>query len=115
VARNRERARQLRRESTEAETFLWRQLRGRTFNELKFRRQFPVGNYIVDFVCLEKRLIIELDGGGHNEDAQRKYDAVRDEWLKTQGSSELRLQICDRLRPIHRQGDQPNACRRGSR
>jgi very-short-patch-repair endonuclease len=54
VTRNRERAKLLRRESTEAETFLWQQLRGRAFKELKFRRQVPIGNYIVDFVCLER-------------------------------------------------------------
>jgi very-short-patch-repair endonuclease len=90
VTRNRERARQLRREPTEAEAFLWEQLRGRAFKDLKFRRQFPLGNYIVDFVCLDKLLIIELDGGGHNEDAQRKYDAVRDAWLRSQGFRILR-------------------------
>ncbi len=90
MTRNRERARQLRHESTEAETFLWQQLRGRAFKELKSRRQFAVGNYIVDFVCLEHLLIIELDGGGHNEDAQRKYDAARDVWLRSQGFRILR-------------------------
>ena len=90
MARNRERARQLRRESTEAEAFLWQQRRGRAFKSLKFRRQFPVGNYIVDFVCLEKLLIVELDGGGHNEDAQLKYDAARDAWLKSPGFRILR-------------------------
>jgi len=90
VTRNRDRARQLRREPTEAETFLWHELRGRAFKDLKFRRQYPLGNYIVDFVCLDLRLIIELDGGGHNEDAQRTYDAARDAWLRSQGFRILR-------------------------
>lgn len=90
MTRQRDHARQLRRFQTEAEAFLWRQLRGRAFKELKFRRQFALGKYIVDFVCLEKRLIIELDGGQHNEEAQRQYDRVRDEWLRSQGFHILR-------------------------
>jgi very-short-patch-repair endonuclease len=86
----RDRARQLRRFSSEAEAFLWRQLRDRAFKGLKFRRQLALGKYIVDFVCLEKRLIIELDGGQHNEEAQRQYDRVRDQWLRSQGFRILR-------------------------
>ena len=57
---------------------------------MKFRRQLPLGKYIVDFVCLEKRLIIELDGGQHNAEAQRQYDRVRDQWLRSQGFQILR-------------------------
>lgn len=56
-------ARQLRNNLTDAEKLLWYQLRRRQFADLKFRRQAVIGPYIVDFVCYEKRLIIELDGG----------------------------------------------------
>jgi very-short-patch-repair endonuclease len=56
---------------------------------LKFKRQKPVGRYIVDFVCWEYRLIIELDGGQHSEDVA--YDQQRDAWLRTQGYRVLRF------------------------
>ena len=58
-------ARQLRQNSTDAERRLWSRLRGRRFSAYKFRRQAPVGEYIADFICYERRLIIELDGGQH--------------------------------------------------
>ena len=58
-------------------------------DDYKFRRQQPLGNYIVDFVCLEKRLIIEVDGGQHAE--QSDYDAERDDWLREQGFIVLRF------------------------
>ena len=90
MTRDRERSRQLRRFPTEAEACLWRRLRRRAFKGLKFRRQLPLGKYIVDFVCLEKRLIIELDGGQHNAEAQRPYDRLRDQWLRSQGFQILR-------------------------
>ena len=83
------RARALRRNPTEAEKILWRELRYWQIEGHKFRRQQPLGNYIVDFVCLEKRLIIELDGGQHAE--QIKYDLERDAWLHAQGFSVLRF------------------------
>jgi len=90
LTRQGDRARQLRRFPTEAEAYLWRQLRGRDFKGLKFRRQLALGNYIVDFVCLERRLIIELDGSQHNAEAHREYDKVRDRWLRSQGFRILR-------------------------
>ncbi|HYM32675.1 MAG TPA: endonuclease domain-containing protein [Candidatus Cybelea sp.] len=58
-------ARRLRRDSTEAERKLWSALRDRQLFRFKFRRQQPIGSFIVDFVCQEKRLVIELDGGQH--------------------------------------------------
>jgi very-short-patch-repair endonuclease len=76
-------ARQLRRNQTEAEKALWMALRHRQLNQLKFRRQVPIGRYIVDFICFENRLVIELDGGQH-ADAE-KYDEERTKWLKSQG------------------------------
>ena len=62
---------------------LWRHLRLRQLEGYKFRRQQPLGPYIVDFVCFEKRLIIELDGGQHNE--QVAYDSERSAWLAKRG------------------------------
>jgi very-short-patch-repair endonuclease len=90
LTRHGDRARQLRRFPTEAEAFLWRQLRSRAFHGLKFRRQLSLGKYIVDFVCLEKRLVIDLDGSQHNAEAQRRYDTARDQWLRSQGFRILR-------------------------
>jgi very-short-patch-repair endonuclease len=87
------RARQLRRASTDAEKALWQGLRARQLEGLKFRRQHPVGKYIVDFICLEKALIVELDGGQHAEDAQREKDKTRDQWLEGEGFTVLRF--CD--------------------
>ncbi|MBI2182528.1 MAG: endonuclease domain-containing protein [Deltaproteobacteria bacterium] len=85
----RSRARALRKNSTEVERLLWRHLRMWQLDGYKFRRQQPIGNYIVDFVCLEKRLIIELDGGQHAE--QGDYDAQRDTWLRDQRFTVLRF------------------------
>lgn len=79
----RQRARLLRRNATNVERLLWQRLRFWHVNGCKFRRQQPLGSYIVDFVCLERRLIIELDGGQHAE--QSKYDTERDAWLRDQG------------------------------
>jgi very-short-patch-repair endonuclease len=73
---------------TDAEQKLWRGLRLRQMHDYKFRRQFPLGSYIVDFVCLEARLIVEVDGGQH---ADEKYgDAQRDAWLTSQDFRVLR-------------------------
>ena len=80
--------RQLRRDMTEPERILWAMLKDRQFEGFKFRRQVPLGHYIVDFVCYEKRLIIETDGGQH---AESEGDAVRDSWLASQGFRMLRF------------------------
>ena len=72
------RARCLRRDATDAEQFLWKRLRSREIVGYKFVRQQPIGRYIVDFVCREKRLIIEVDGGQHAENA---WDQTGDAWL----------------------------------
>ncbi len=74
---------------TEAERVLWRQLRYRLIGGHKFRRQQPLGPYIVDFICLERRVIIEVDGGQHS--GKMSYDAERDTWLKGQGFNILRF------------------------
>jgi very-short-patch-repair endonuclease len=74
----RRRARALRREMTDAERKLWYALRDRRFARFKFRRQVPLGPFIVDFVCFEQRLVIEVDGGQHAGSAR---DQRRDRWL----------------------------------
>jgi very-short-patch-repair endonuclease len=84
-----EKARELRKNSTDAERFLWQHLRLRQINGDRFRRQRPVGPYILDFVCLEKRVAIEVDGGQHSEAVSR--DRERDEWLRKQGLVVLRF------------------------
>jgi len=82
-------AKTLRRKQTEAEQRLWYHLRAHRFLGLKFKRQKPMGRYIVDFVCLEQRLIIEINGGQHSE--QVDYDQDRDAWLRSQGYTVLRF------------------------
>jgi very-short-patch-repair endonuclease len=72
------RSRRLRRDSTFAELKLWNRLRSRGIAGFKFVRQEPIGRYVVDFVCREQRLVIELDGGQH---AESERDAMRDRWL----------------------------------
>ena len=82
-------ARQLRKNPTEAEQALWKHLRLCQLGEYKFRRQQPIGWYIVDFVNFEKRVVIELDGGQHSQ--QVDYDAERTAWLNAQGYLVLRF------------------------
>ena len=77
------RARALRKNSTDAERALWHYLRLRQRQGYKFRRQQPLGHYIVDFVCFEQKLIIEVDGGQHAE--QNDADSKRTEDLVAQG------------------------------
>ena len=79
----------LRKNSTDAERKLWYRLRSRNFFNLKFRRQEPIDKYIVDFVCYEKKLIIELDGGQHNEFMEK--DISRTEALQKQGYKIIRF------------------------
>jgi very-short-patch-repair endonuclease len=95
---HRARARQLRRNPTDAERLLWRKLRFWQVDGLKFRRQQPLGPYIVDFVCLEKRLVIEVDGGQHAENAN--YDTECDAWLRAQDFVVLRFWNNDVLKNI---------------
>lgn len=86
-----ENARQLRKQSTPMENRIWSHLRSRRFMGVKFRRQCPIGPYIVDFVCIEKKLIIELDGGQHNEPSQQEYDKHRTAYLKELNYTVLRF------------------------
>jgi very-short-patch-repair endonuclease len=75
-------AKKMRREPTDAEAKMWRLLRDRRLSHLKFRRQAPFQNYILDFVCFEKRLVIEIDGSQH---ASSERDAARDAALVKEG------------------------------
>ena|SRR5271157_3500468 len=76
-------ARNLRRKQTDAERKMWRVLRGRQFENSKFRRQEPIGQYIVDFVSLERQLIIEIDGGQHNQPPEiKKMKSGRNGWKR---------------------------------
>ena len=79
------RARTLRKNQTDAERRLWRSLRLLKHHGLHFRRQAPIGNYIVDFVCHRAKLVIELDGGQHGEPKQMQHDAVRTQFLESIG------------------------------
>jgi very-short-patch-repair endonuclease len=81
-------ARTLRKKSTDAERLLWKHLRMRQLGAYKFRRQQPIGDYIVDLICLEKKLIIELDGGQHTDNVN--YDEKRSTWLEECGYRVLR-------------------------
>ena len=82
----------MRRDQTYAEAALWKMLRGRGFEGLKFRRQVPIGPYIVDFACLKRHLVVEVDGGIHDapfRDPTR--DETRDAWLRSEGYRVLRF------------------------
>jgi len=78
-------ARRLRKHSTDTERYLWKHLRDRQIEGVKFRRQQPIGRYVVN---LEKKVVVELDGGQH---AEASRDKKRDEWLRTEGYKVLRF------------------------
>jgi very-short-patch-repair endonuclease len=78
-------AQTLRKTSTDVERLLWGRLRAGRFGNMKFRRQHPIGRYIVDFVCLERKLVIELDGGQHALPEGIPADRQRDAWLEEEG------------------------------
>ena len=84
-------ARCLRKKETWAEKLLWRWLRDRRLSSYKFRRQHPVGDYILDFFCEEARVAIELDGSQHGYPDQLRADAERDEYLATLNIKVLRF------------------------
>ncbi len=84
-------ARKLRKEQTDAEQFLWRILRNRNFCGLKFRRQCPIGAYILDFFCDDLNLAIELDGGGHATVDQTAYDEERTKIINGAGIRVIRF------------------------
>jgi very-short-patch-repair endonuclease len=88
-------AKKLRSNMTDAEQRLWYRLRGHRFENVKFKRQVPIGPYIVDFACLNRNLVLEIDGGQH---ADSERDRSRDQWLQAQGFHVLRFWNNDVLR-----------------
>lgn len=87
----RQKARSLRNHATKAESLLWHELRELKAAGLKFRRQSPIGPYIVDFLCPSKRLVVEVDGDTHETEAGRHHDANRDQYLQSLGYSIMRI------------------------
>jgi very-short-patch-repair endonuclease len=85
------RARELRRNETESEKVAWRLLRTLRFKGFKFRRQYAVRRYIVDFCCPQRRLVVELDGSIHAQPSQTRRDVSRDAELKRMGYTVTRL------------------------
>jgi adenine-specific DNA-methyltransferase len=90
----------MRHNATDAEALLWSKLRDRQLNGFKFRRQVPVQGFIVDFLCLQKMLAVELDGGQHTDPGQIRYDEQRTQKLFGSGFRELRFSNIDVLRDI---------------
>jgi very-short-patch-repair endonuclease len=97
---NRRLGRVMRVRLTPAELVLWRHLKGRQLMGLKFRRQVPMGPYIIDFFCPEAKLAIELDGGGHARHHTAVADAKRDTWLTEHGILTLRFTNENVLRDV---------------
>ncbi|HVX79569.1 MAG TPA: endonuclease domain-containing protein [Bradyrhizobium sp.] len=91
----RARARALRASQTSAEAKLWQALRNRKLARWKFRRQHPIDRYIVDFVTLDGKLIVEVDGTTHSKPSEVRYDKARTEFLETSGFLVLRVSNTD--------------------
>ena len=96
----RTRAKQLRRTMTRAETLLWRHLKADRLAGLNFRRQTPIGNYIVDFVAHSRKLIVELDGESHDFEERIRRDQRRDRWFESHGYRVLRFTNDDVLKNL---------------
>ena len=84
-------ARRQRANNVQSEAIIWGAVRDRRCDGLKFRRQAPIGNFIVDFLCAERRLIVEIDGPSHDDPERQAADREREHWLKEQGYNVLRL------------------------
>jgi very-short-patch-repair endonuclease len=95
-----QRARELRRNMSEAEIMLWSRLKRLRDRGFRVRRQFPFRGYYLDFVCLSRRLVIEVDGSHHGDDLQSAHDAVRDRVLERQGFRVLRFWASDVRRDL---------------
>jgi very-short-patch-repair endonuclease len=90
------RAKRLRRDMTLPEVLLWRELRRRQWG-MHFRKQHPIGPYVLDFYCSEHRLAVEVDGAVHDLPEQARHDERRDAWLRQQGIRLLRFRAADVL------------------
>jgi very-short-patch-repair endonuclease len=95
-----DKARLLRKNQTDVEQLLWKHLRNRQLYNYKFRRQFPIEPYVADFVCLELKLIIELDGGQHA--SRIDYDDQRSLFLEQRGFKVIRFWNNDVIKNISR-------------
>jgi very-short-patch-repair endonuclease len=95
--RSKEFARTLRRDLSLPEAMLWRRIRGRQLEGLYFRRQHPIGRYVLDFYCDAARLAMEIDGSHHGEGDQPERDRQRDEWCAAEGIETLRIPAADVL------------------
>ena len=84
-------ARYLRKNQTEQERKLWNLIKNKQFYNYKFLRQYVIGKYIVDFICREKKIIIEIDGGQHNENSTIDYDKERSIYLNSIGYTVIRF------------------------
>ena len=96
-----EKARELRKNMTPQERKLWNILKNKQFYGYRFRRQFPIERYIVDFVCREKKIVIELDGGQHNQPNDIQYDVERTAFLNSEGYQVLRFWNNDIDKNLH--------------
>jgi len=94
--KTKQRARSLRREMSLPEVLLWNALRTRP-NNLKFRRQHPIGPFVLDFYCLDRGLAVEVDGQSHDYGSRPEQDLERDKWLNRQGIAVLRIAARDVL------------------
>lgn len=92
-------ARALRQDMSLPEVLLWQELRRRPAG-LKFRRQHPIGPYVVDFACMAARLAIEVDGEAHDRDDRPRRDEIRVDWLAQQGVFVLRIMAADILKDL---------------
>jgi very-short-patch-repair endonuclease len=96
----RNRAKELRQRMTRAETLVWRYLKAGRLNGLSFRRQTPMGEYIVDFVCHTARIVVEVDGETHDFAARIHHDRRRDAWFASRGYVVLRFTNDDVMRGL---------------
>ncbi len=100
------RAREMRKEMTEAEAKVWSLLRDRRLIKRKFRRQHPIGPWVADFACPAIRLAIEVDGSSHNTEDQKAWDEMKEEYLRTSGWRTLRVTNDDVHRAMWRVQEQ---------
>jgi very-short-patch-repair endonuclease len=90
----------MRKALTGPEYLLWERLKVRSGDGLVFRRQHPLGSYVVDFYCFKARLVVEVDGALHGEDAQAAKDDARDNWLREQGLEIYRIPAAEVYRDV---------------
>ena len=100
IGRLKERRRELRRNMTPAEARLWKYIRRRQIKGKKFRRQFSVGGYILDFYCPECKLAVELDGASHDSEFKQKYDKERTRFLNAAGIKVIRFKNIEILKNL---------------